>query len=361
MADYFVRTSGGNDSNGGTSVADGWATIERALDTGQANHARPGDTVFLCTMVTGEKFVLTSTIVFDIAGTDETGYPDQGPIIWTGANSVGDDDGTTAVLTAMYLPSGLGVSITEERQVFRYIQVEDNPNDGGWLVNAPATSFFRTASVGNTGNGFDITSAGLDLVFVEAFARDNTANGFNSAVTARRIWCYACVARDQGNCGFRSPAIGCVNCLSYGNVNTGFDVLWVVNCTSHNNLEGIRLNVDGTNATAHCIVNCLLSENGTGIIGNNEPALLLSNAFFNNTLDVHASVRKTDVLEVDSVALSASPFVDTSSNNFALNNHPDGGQLCRHAGKPTSFIGIKTRSSVDIGASFPKLDMAIGG
>ena len=68
MADRFVRTSGGSDSNGGTSVGDGWATMTHA----EAN-----------------------TFTLNFPGTEASGN-----IQWSGANGSGVVDGTLAIVDA---------------------------------------------------------------------------------------------------------------------------------------------------------------------------------------------------------------------------------------------------------------------
>jgi len=80
-------------------------------------------------------------------------------------------------------------------------------------------------------------------------------------------------------------------------------------------------------------------------------AAIISNAFGNMT-DSSAGITGwgTNIADIDNVDLTADPFVDVSSGDFRLNGVSGGGASCRSAATPTTYSGLTFASKQDIGA-----------
>jgi len=80
-------------------------------------------------------------------------------------------------------------------------------------------------------------------------------------------------------------------------------------------------------------------------------AAIISNAFGNMT-DSSAGITGwgTNITDIDNVDLTADPFVDVSSGDFRLNGVSGGGASCRSAATPTTYSGLTFASKQDIGA-----------
>jgi hypothetical protein len=102
MPEYYVRSSGGSDSNTGLSFAQGWATIQKALDTATSN----GDVILVCS--DGVHNVSSS---LDTTASIRGAY--SNPIFMRGAGPTGADDGSIATIAG----SGIG---SEEALLYVY-------------------------------------------------------------------------------------------------------------------------------------------------------------------------------------------------------------------------------------------------
>lgn len=169
-------------------------------------------------------------------------------------------------------------------------------------IVASATTVIKYSFIhGNTGDGFRVGSGSTENrspnFFVHTIFKSNGGNGFNnlSGGVTQRLQIFQ-------NCAF-------IN-------NTGAGVLFSTE---------VYLSMD----------NCILDSNGTyGInLSGGNPAEFYdanSNAYWNNT----SGARNGAAAGVGDVTLSGDPFVNRSSNNFALNSTGGAGLVCRAAGFP---------------------------
>jgi len=129
--------------------------------------------------------------------------------------------------------------------------------------------------------------------------------------------------------------------------------------TIHNAASLIYLNSIPAPANAQTleITNNLLST-GTYGVDNPTSPYTVSTAFCssNATYNVGTPARIGDMVDFDAVALTADPFVDAASGNFALNNAAGGGALCRAAaiGADMDLDGV-VDNYLSIGAMMPKI------
>ncbi len=353
MANWYVATDG-YDGNDGTSIPNAFGSLGVALNNGSLS---AGDTIWMVVASTGAKF--ESETASAITSVDGDGT--NGPIHVRATNAAGEVDGTIAVIdfTGVPIVSG-GIRVEHSGYYFEHIAVENVPSSGlgwrllssltdgyctfvrcfaqdntntGWQSDHKHTTWIQCYSANNGGNGYQ-TGTGKNQNFYGCIAEDNTFLGFNNSGVSSL---YFCLANDNGFHGALSPQI-CMNSTFY-----------------NNGIGGITFAGEDAPRVA---VNCLLSENtGHGInqVGGgaeNRPGkLLLNNAFYNNTSgEYNGALVSSREYEENKITLSADPFISKNYRNFALNNHPGGGQLCRSAGLNMQNKHPNTRSYLDIGA-----------
>ena len=107
MATYYVRSSGGNDSNAGTSFALGWATVGKAAST-----VTQGDTVIICADGTHD------------VGTGADFSTNGNYILVTGADATGNVDGTKATVQAT--AAGTDVLTMGANQHIMHLNIDGN-------------------------------------------------------------------------------------------------------------------------------------------------------------------------------------------------------------------------------------------
>lgn len=332
MATYYVRTSGGNDSNGGTSVADGWATIGQAIST-----VTSGDDVRLCVMAVNEEFDITASLDFNVAGGGGS------PVTWSGAGVSGLVDGSIAIID-MQNTASVSVTVSANRQLFRNIESKNGNSTNGWTVTGSNVQFVGCSANNNDTDGFDVSGAN-DITMLECMSNNNGTEGFEAS---GRLTAFGCVAHSNGGSGFRGSSIQSIFCISYGNSNRGWrNVHSCINCVAYNNSND-GINITGSTQTM-MVVNCLLVSNGSNGIdgGSDEIVAAFNNAFYNNT---SGSITGIVGNTVGSITLTEDPFVDAASENFALNNASGGGLRCKAAGIPGTWINETTVSYHDVGA-----------
>ena len=95
-----------------------------------------------------------------------------------------------------------------------------------------------------------------------------------------------------------------------------------------NNNYGIAISIELPQA----VTNCIIANNGgygySSVIGGNENAGVMGNAFYNNGLGSYANQQRAGFFGND-ITLTADPFVDAANGNFNLNDFPGGGNLLR--------------------------------
>lgn len=225
------------------------------------------------------------------------------------------------------------------------------------------------------------SSAGRNLILDGASL--TTSRGFSGALATNVL------SQNCTNSGFlsvgvatRCVATGCstsaaamvtgvaIDCVSYNNTNVGISTSSAVNCISYNNSgatsdgiasagnavlgnnvcynngrDGIRSTVGAT------ITNNIVEGNaGIGINSIGAKSILMNNAGYNNTGGNVIFTGGTGIANSGFVSLSASPFVNAGSGNFALNTTASAGVLCRAGGYPGIYPVGLTTGYLDIGA-----------
>lgn len=289
MTDYYVRQSGGDDSNDGTSFALGWATIQHGLDNVAA-----GDTLYICADGTH-----TPSATLDV---DTTSGSLGSPIKLKGANATGGDDGTVAVISGSSLDPNvdlvtIAASMTHyEVRNLRFTAATDSAvfetsnNSVNWLwVNC------RFDNCGESGVEFESGA----WVFVNCEFDSNTEYGANCHTSNRwsDVRWYGCSFHDNGSHGvdYQGNQNIYMNCLFYDNGGDGFYAdrypheLILANCVFYGNTgdgfgnSGISEVGNGMSG----VFNCIFMANGAyGFSGNGyfaEPRFMDYNCFYNNT------------------------------------------------------------------------------
>lgn len=388
MANRYVRTTGGSDANGGTSVADGWATVQFAVD-----NISTGDTLYLCVMGGGETFTPSAAIDVDAFST-----VNSAATTLVGANSSGTIDGTVAEIDATSTSAGTDAITLKPNS--------PSANDGNMIFrNIRITNAKRDAwRIGEYNAGGGILNLVGDFVFINCHANDAGSRGFYGVTedTGFNIpWnCYfiGCSATGCGSDGFKSEGIGIhyyacwadnntghgfvsngneassfgfsggdnqnvanatySHCIASNN-NIGFQYFrCLINCTMYNNTDGCQTpraysaNTRGQNGIFP-IINCIFEANTTAVDNNDnadsQPVAMIKNAFYNNT-SKYASTSKVAV-EIDTVDLSASPFANAGSDDFSLNKTAGAGLACHSTGYPqTELLDGINKINKDLGA-----------
>ena len=191
-----------------------------------------------------------------------------------------------------------------------------------WAFNCHATGCsavvaFASLAVGCTATGNSIASFGSYSFHCLAWA--NTATPFYS-----------------------SSAPACIYCSAYGNTGATTDGFYTLS------------------SSGSIFLGCISEANGRygfhGGATSYKQHYAINCAHYNNT-----SVGVYGVaVEIGTITLTGSPFVDAVNANFALNNTAGAGAACRAAGYPATFPLGLTASYRDIGAA-QHADPAGGG
>jgi hypothetical protein len=129
------------------------------------------------------------------------------------------------------------------------------------------------------------------------------------------------------------------------------------NCIFYNNTctNVVYSNINSTGKALYIHNNIFAGNSGTvyGYTGFSNYALdIKSNAYYNNGSinteppNLHTSPKF--IIE-NEVILSADPFINAASSNFALNSTIGGGAACRYAGAGITYTGINTENYRSIG------------
>lgn len=279
MATYYVRQSGGSDSNDGLSFANGWATIQKAADTAVA-----GDLVLICADGT-----YTPSVTINFNTNKHSG---DDPIIFRGAASDGTDDGTQATISGSSLGasddlidlsiSGGGVNRFENLRFTGATQYNiykstsaanviilkncrvDNASSHGIYFGNPSDllEIYDTEIDSNGGagvTGFSSTSR-ANVTAIRSCIHDNSGNGVEVGQRFRFI---DCLIYDNGDCGIYIAASS----------GTGTRSHYIVNCVFFNNTNhGVKTN--GGDCW-YRISNCIFRSNG-GYAINSQTGQILS-------------------------------------------------------------------------------------
>lgn len=182
---------------------------------------------------------------------------------------------------------------------------------------------------------------------------------FTSASNGNVTGCYAtgCTATAFSNTAWEcvatantaTPFTGnCFSCISYSNTGgttSGFTSsasAILINCSTYNNG-----NHGFNTASANVLwINCIAEGNtARGFNGVSTSTMMLNCATYNNTAGATNGIAQN----INTFALSGSPFIAAGSANFALNNTASAGATCRAAGYP-GVLQFGGTGYIDLGA-----------
>lgn len=243
-----------------------------------------------------------------------------------------------------------------------------------WQINVSTATIINTGGTNLIqnmildGNSQTAAKANASGVFYNCLFKS-----FNTVSTGAAIY-HNCAATTNSVSVFSGP---CYNCEAYANTATPFSLGYAVNCIASDNTGATT---DGFIAGGAAITyfNCIAIRNGRDgfrdTLGN--PILLLnchaeSNtvngfnlpagakgmincSYFNNGTNVASTL---SFFQTGTQTPSASPFINSASNNFALNNVSNQGALLRGVGSPAIFPRGLTSNSRDIGAAQSTVDL----
>lgn len=333
MPTYYVTTTG-NDSDAGTSEGTAFASLGKATGTATAS----GDIIY----VKSGTYTLTSS-TNNVSGGRST--LSQGVRVEGYETTPGDraarpvmNAGAITGINMITLVAGFNV------RPCAVVNMEFNGNSGagnkGIVANAQYTSnVFGCIARNCPGDGFTGTQTGAVAYNCTAI---NCGNGFNTFFNATN-----CISQGCSGKGFVSvPSV--IYCRASGNTGMGFDFgaalgFSAVNCTAHGNgSHGFYTQYDiGT------IINCISTNNSTwGLAGSaaNNGLTLVSFATRSNT---SGAIQFAVANPINSIALSADPYVNAAGNDFSLNTTSGGGALLR--GLQRTSPGDSASTFLDVG------------
>lgn len=351
MATYYVRQSGGSDSNAGTSFAAGWATIQKALDECNAGVLSAGDVVVIC--ADGTHSIASESALTSAGSLD---------VLFTGGNSTGGIDGTRATIQAsssgwfgidLLTINHTGLSFANlvfdgNSLAYRCVYLDSSAGDNGWS---------RCRFTGAVGNGFD-----ADYEPDQNFSH--------------------CQFDLNGGKGLRDPSRAmCVDCFFDSNVNDGVDGAQgrnrYINCVFYNNGTGgtgcgARANsyscfenctFDSNESDGLCVgtgpvwaTDCLFTNNGEyGMDGDGQVGYAIR-CVFGSGDDANTSGGSTDVTEID-CSTGTAAYDDAAGDDFTPGSGAgaiDAGQQLpfEKNGSVTSDAGAVQRSTTTGGGGF---------
>lgn len=147
----------------------------------------------------------------------------------------------------------------------------------------------------------------------------------------------------------------CINCIGFSNTAVVFSMnaSTAVNCIAYGNTGATTDGFQHGGTSAAFYINCIAENNGRyGFNPSNAADCILINcAHFNNGT---AGVNSAQTMqEINTLALSASPFVAAATQDFRLNSTASAGASCRAAGYPSTWPAVSASmlSYDDIGAA----------
>jgi|GEM_PF-1164306 len=277
-AEYYVKTSGGSDSNDGTTLETAFATPHQA-----AKVAVAGDQVW----VKGGTYMIASAVKFSNSGTDGNlikffAVAGETPI-FDGTNGTGRGIEITKDyihvkgITIQYVKDR-GVTVKNKGVILEGLTVHNCDFDGICLtadatqgatdclvLNCDSYLNWESGTDGNNGDGFSAKDGGTGNIFRGCRAWLNADDGWDTygntnAVLIDSCWAfrngynifgYTGTWSGNGN-GFKLGAAGdangenvIVNSFAFGNTSKGFDQnsnvkgLTVINCTGYMNFGAL--------------------------------------------------------------------------------------------------------------------------
>jgi hypothetical protein len=353
MALWYVSNSG-SDSNTGTSQAQAYATIGKALSSAAAS-----DTIAVQTgtyMITSTLNITQATLL--IQGYQTTpGDNGTAPLITTATNSTvifntGSSNGGTQTFQNLSLGNTAGTpasciwqgSAHGTTQAWIFVECSFNgfavaidSSDGTpWdvaFISVIDCLIENSTVVGLTWGG---TNFGALCIFGSTFKSNaqHIAISDNIPVTIART-IFSGSTNSFGLSMSSNDSTTFDSCTFFGNVNNSA----TVGFTSGNTFFALTNNIFYGNTGAGLAV---IAPTGNGLIRG--LASSCNNAFGGNTGGTGWPGSIGDVV------LTANPFTNSASGDFSLNSTSGGGAACKGAGFPGAFPGGTSTGHVDIGA-----------
>jgi hypothetical protein len=323
MADFYVNSSTGSDSNAGT-VGAPFATIQKGLDS----HAAAGDRVIV---QAGSGYTITSSLT---KSTNQSVIGSSQPNVVVGCTSTIGDGGRPVItlsgssITAFAITSfGWWIDSFE-------IDCANQTSSKGALL--PRWSTITNCIVRRfTSVGIDMTTDQDGSAVIENYVYDG-ASGATSAIRAGgRIPIVGNVVKSNACTGIIAGGSAVSGNVVYGNSGSTSDGITFTygtsvegNVVANNGRDGIRCAdfILGPSVRHNVIIsNGAFGIRYTGSQTIPQTLAFNRNAFYNNTSGSYSKI----TAGASDVALTADPFVDAANGNFALNSTSGGGATLR--------------------------------
>lgn len=271
MATYYVYPSAAG-SDDGSSEANAWTSLQRAIDGTGGTQPAAGDTV-LCRTGGGSDETLSAQIDVDgNVGTSTTGW-----IKYIGVNSSWVNDGSQYTIDG----NSAVAHCLDFNQASAYYHIFENFVFTDATAEAVAVDTSGGSHVAFINCAFTSSQRGItcrrniDGIFVRCLFANNTGNGVYRGANACLF--FACCFRDNGASGFNSDYTDqttFINCLFFDNAGWGVELpagSKMINCVLDNNSSGgiYVLSADPASTVTTTIGNRITNHSGAGDIGLN--------------------------------------------------------------------------------------------
>ena len=251
---WYVRSSGGSDSNNGQTFSTAYASIQHAADVTTVS----GSVILICN---DGVHLPTSSVSWDTnLGSTIS------PIQIRGGSATGDDDGTIVTISGTSLPATTDLftlSLSDMRLRFSNLILTSATQHNLLVTNSGFVQFFGCRFTGASSNGVHHNDSGSNaMYFIDCEFDSNGARGYsaNSIARGRSVF-NRCVFRDNttDGCYESMSSVGSTRpdfdqCLFYGNGATGLTLIGTGNyggmtvkrCTFFDNTtDGLNIDEDG--------------------------------------------------------------------------------------------------------------------
>ena len=213
-------------------------------------------------------------------------------------------------------------------------------------------SIVRCKIINCTNMGLSLNGSATTAMFCEISNCTTTS----PAILNNGSNCIQCISHDNTIAGFRTQSGNFERCLSYNNIQHGFEGAGnygrYIGCVAYNNRQN-GFQMDGPTHT----LNCLATNNGGYGYNAGQAVYLINCAAYSNTSGTFAGGPVVEGF----VTLTAMPFNNAASGDFSLNNLAASGGACRNAGYGI-FPGLSSTTGYqDIGAVQHKDPLKIRG
>lgn len=338
MATYYVRSSGGNDTNDGLSFANAFATIQKAADTATA-----GDDVRICADGTH-----TQTATIDLDTNSGTG---ASPIVFTGANGTdGSDDGTVATVNrtsfgaAVFVGNGTvshihfrNISSQNDNRPFvstvPYAVIESVECSGSTTLvcETCAGAVLRKCSLSGTA-AVSLVTGNRGEVCIDCYV-DASSSIFSTAIlevsnfrASARYKRVTVAGATLGASFDNSDAVasGVLDSCIFDGCTTGVSVLQddvplITSCTFYNCTTGIDASAAAATGTL-VVEDCIFKDCTEGIEIGASPATFLierRNVFHGNTRNISSDTTEQGVHSSSTTATDPA-FSNAAGGNFTV-------------------------------------------